>query len=332
MYFDTAPKMRRIDLFDFDSEYKEITNFLLSEREKCLVVYGLRRTGKTSLIRVATSESKIKHIWLDGRNIDGKTEFFNQLTEELKSKKLIPIDEIEIKGVKLSFENSIKKMLKDSKDLVLVIDEAQYLAPFGLDKFFAYLYDNFNVKLIFSGSEIGVLNKFIGKENADAPLYGRAISEIKTSRLNKNDGMRFLLEGGKRAGIDINEKEAEETIKSLDGIIGWLTLYGWQRKTENHKTALEKAIEVGKAMAEKEFDNFLATRKAKKRYLQIIKILSQRKLSWSEIKALLSKELGYEVSDKQFNLYLKHLEDYCFIEKADEKYHLADPLLEMVFY
>jgi len=332
MYFETAPKTRKADLFDFDYEYRHLTEMLKSGDARCIVIYGLRRTGKTSLMHVVVNENNFKYVWIDGRSFDSRTEFFAELIKELKSRKLLPLESFELKGLKLGLEQSLHEMLKNAKGLIIIVDEAQYLSPLKLDRFFAYVYDNFDIKVVFSGSEIGVLNRFIGKENPKAPLFGRAIAEIKTRRLSKNESMEFLLNGGKQAGLGIDEQEADKVINALDGTIGWLTLYGWYRKNHAWSAALKKSIEKGKAMAKEEFDNFLLTRKARKKYSMIMKILGGRELSWSELKSLLSKELGYLISDKQLSMYLAHLEDYCFIEKVAEKYKIADPLTDALFY
>lgn len=332
MYFETAPKRKKADLFNFEHEYWQLTDMLKSSDYKLIVVSGLRRTGKTSLIRVVMNENNFDHIWLDGRSFDSRVEFLGQLAQELKNKKLLPVESIELKGVKFSMEESLYEMLKKTKGLMLVVDEAQYLSPLKIDRFFAYLYDNLDIKIILSGSEVGLLNRFIGTEDPKAPLFGRAIGEVKTRRLSKSEGMKFLMDGGRQVGVAIDKTEAEEVVDRLDGIIGWLTLYGWFRKNKHtHEDALKKTLKTGKMMAKEEFHAFLATRKSRKRYSTIMKILKGRELSWSEIKSLMEKKMGYPISDMQISMYLEHLLDYCFIEKKEDKYKITDPLIEMLF-
>jgi hypothetical protein len=53
LLFDLMPKARREDLFDFDEELDRLTRLLGDSRTRLIVVKGLRRSGKTSLILTA---------------------------------------------------------------------------------------------------------------------------------------------------------------------------------------------------------------------------------------------------------------------------------------
>lgn len=46
-------------------------------------------------------------------------------------------------------------------------------------------------------------------------------------------------------------------VEKLDGIIGWLTKYGWYRLRFPEKEALRKTIEEGKYIAKEEFLRFV---------------------------------------------------------------------------
>jgi len=54
-------------------------------------------------------------------------------------------------------------------------------------------------------------------------------------------------------------------------------------------------------------------------------VFSVRPSTWSEVKR--SLKLIANVSDKQVSNYLKELIYYGFVEKKDELYSIADPLL-----
>ncbi len=321
IYFDPAQKKRRADLFNFEYEFSQLLSALQSKRDRVVVVSGLRRTGKTSLMKAAVNEAKVKHIWLDGRNFETREQFFTVFFEQLGALESIKIENFSAYGVKVALKGSAEQLLKKQKGLVIAIDEVQNLLPLKLDKFVAYLYDNFDVKIMVSGSEIGVLENFIGKNDSKAPLYGRAMVEIKTRRLNRDESARFLIEGNRECGMNIKETEIEKVVSELDGIIGWLTLYGCERQRLPMARALEKVIATGEKLVKGELDNFLVLRRARKKYLEILKILSNGEAGWGEIKRRLGKKFSREISDKQLSLYLSSLLDYGFIEKKRKIQH-----------
>ncbi|MGC9135631.1 hypothetical protein [Caldivirga sp.] len=50
MLFNLEPKSSRIDLYDRDYELRELYD-AVNRNEKIIVVYGVRRVGKTSLVK-----------------------------------------------------------------------------------------------------------------------------------------------------------------------------------------------------------------------------------------------------------------------------------------
>jgi len=327
MYFAIEPKQHRKDLFGFEYESLQLEKALRDEITHAIVVYGLRRTGKTSLIRTVLNENKINYIWIDGRTIESREDFFVQLKSQLESKHLLKIKEINIRGISISLSSTVDEYLRRMKNLVIVIDEVQELYSYRLDKYLAYVYDTFKVKLIFSGSEIGMLDKFLGRKNAKAPFFGRGFFDIRTKKLSENESMKFLIEGGRQAGLNLSE-EAEKVVGELDGIIGWLTLYGYNRRQKEKGEAMNRTYEEASILIKQEIDNFLAIR-TKKRYEYILKELSIRSRTWNELKYALIKKYK-RISDSQVSGYLRQLEDYGFIEKEEEHYKIVDPILERI--
>jgi len=70
--------------------------------------------------------------------------------------------------------------------LVVAFDEAQLLrfltggkGKIDFREFFAYIYDNLkNIRLVLTGSEMGLLLDFLGFNESGKPLYGRYREEI----------------------------------------------------------------------------------------------------------------------------------------------------------
>jgi AAA+ ATPase superfamily predicted ATPase len=68
MYFDLRPKNNRKDLYDFEQPFAQLMDLLKGRRARAplITVTGLRRTGKTSLIKTCLTESGLPYLSLSG--------------------------------------------------------------------------------------------------------------------------------------------------------------------------------------------------------------------------------------------------------------------------
>lgn len=351
MYFDVSPKIKKEDLYGMDYQLELLKNYLTDKSVRMIVVRGLRRVGKTSLLNVGLKEAGTSYLKIDVRESPfyDRREFLIFLIKKIKEKRGDLWGKItkKISGLGMGyksfsfelffskegnvasfFENLNKELEKKGEELILAFDEAQLLKNIKFDYFLASIFDNYkNIKLIITGSEIGVMDKFLGKEDYEAPLFGRAYLEIKVNKIREEAVSKFLEEGFKQINKKIGFEEIKEVLENFDGVIGWVTYYGWFRaKNFSHTKALERVREEGKTIVKKEFDNFLANRRLKTNYLKTVKYLARGKDSWELIKQGFRKE-GIKLSDSQLNLYLKELVDFGFVEKLNKRYFLADPLL-----
>lgn len=347
MYFGIKPKTNVEDLFGENFLLNLLINAVKDKKARMTVIKGLRRNGKTSLLNVALKEAKIDHIKIDVREAPyyDKVEFFEFLIGKLeekyfKIKKLLSRAEIKIfykdvgAGLKIKdkkrisfFEELNAKLKKGNKQLIIAFDEVQLLRKIEFNQVLASIYDNYGqIKLLITGSEIGILNEFIGKRDAKSPLFGRPYFEIDMKKLEKEKSAEFLEVGFKQLNKQLKIEEIEEIIEELDGIIGWLTAYGWFRNQNiNHRNALTKTIEEGKKLAKEELNKFLDNRKARANYIFLLKLLAKNKDSWGIIKNEFVRR-GKRISDRQLSLYIRELIDYGFIEKDEDKYKISDPL------
>lgn len=321
MYFNPQVKENKADFFNFEMLQRELRDALENRLTPLVAVYGLRRTGKTSLIKVVLNSLRKKYTWIDSRDISSKEDFYDKIQEEVNKLRRFKIEKISFRVDELSLGLTKKGLDYLNKHrIILVIDEAQLLKRINLDRTLAFIYDNYpKIKVVISGSEIGMLLNFLGKSSAKAPLYGRAVFEIQTYRLNKEDSYLFLSQGARQVRIALRDEEIKTAIDKLDGIIGWLTRYGWYRLRYSHKEALRKTVEEGKYIALEEFTRFAV--RAEKKYKEIIKFIKGGAV-WEEIKQQTS------ISDKQLYLMLKRLIGCGFVEKQNRIYTIADPLLE----
>jgi hypothetical protein len=336
MFFSLKPKESIEEFFNYREELQFFLNFLKDKEKRMLVIKGLRRTGKSSLLKVGLREAKVKFVLIDTRELTAlsRKSFEKRLLEELKSLKGIPasllerIESVEA-GVRISLkrEESLWELLKEI-NTVIAIDEVQLLKGTGVDRFLAAVYDNTNCKIVLSGSEVGVLDAFLGKGEVKAPLTGRAYDEIKQSLLTREKSKEFLKLGFKEAKREVSEEIINKAVDELDGIVGWLTMFGNFSLTLNPDTALKKTMAEGMKLAYSEFESFLEMRPAaKRRYVELCKIIAQKGMGWSDLKRALQVQLNESISDPQFTNYLNSLLDYGFVVSTDGLYFIPDPLL-----
>lgn len=347
MYFDIKPKTDREDLFGVDFLLNSLTDSIRDKKVRMIVIKGLRRTGKTSLLNVALKESKMDYIKIDVRESPyyDKTEFFEFLIKKLKEKysrvkRFFSGSELKIlygdigAGFKIRegngvsfFERLNEKLKKRNKQIVIAFDEVQLLKRIEFNQVLASIYDNYGqIMIVITGSEIGILDEFIGKRDSESPLFGRPYFEIEMKKLEKEKGAEFLTKGFEQINKQLKLEEIREILEELDGVIGWLTSYGWFRNQNiNHKNALLKTIEEGEKLANGELDKFLEKRKAKANYVFLLKTLAKNKNRWEIIKNEFMRK-GREISERQLSLYLNELSDYGFIEKENGRYRISDPL------
>ena len=350
MIFDPWPKERKKDLYNFDKEINKLIESISDPSVRLIVIKGLRRTGKSSILRVALNESKYNYVLIDMREFEelDRESFYRSLTEALlkaiKSRKKAIVNRIKaisFMGMKIEISKHDEEMDyrtlfrkinswadKNKTFFILAIDEAQEVAKINFDRYLAFIYDNLlRIKIILAGSQIGVLTKLF--EDPKRPLYGRARIEINTRKLTPEEAEEFLTLGFKEVGIRIGKEIIREAINRLDGIIGWLNLFGWyivhgKRPME----AMEIVLREGMQVVKDELDRFLETRGiGKKRYLIVLKILAEGPKRWKEVKELMEIKLRKRIANNQITRYLSELLKYGFIQKREKIYYIPDPLL-----
>lgn len=346
MYFSLGVKTSKEDFFDMERELESLKRDLVDPNTRMIVIKGIRRIGKSSLMRIALNESGIPHVFMDLRSAGPLTPegIYEYLSTELSKfledrglrRVLSRIRGVEISGLKLEFSERkisvIGKVLQElgkwasERQVILALDEAQELRNVrGFGDILAYIYDHVRgLKLLLSGSEVGLLDRLLGIGDPSAPLFGRTFSEIRLERLSAERSAEFLRAGFQQTGLRVPEEEITQAVSKLDGVIGWLTFYGYLR-SKGDPDALERAVDEGSKMLASEFQNFLSNRQlARRRYIEVLRTLT-RPSTWSEVKR--SLRLIANVSDKQVSNYLKELVHHGFVERRGELYSIADPLL-----
>ena len=370
LLFDERPKNNKKDLYDAEEELKSLTD-ALEKGAPLVTIVGLRRTGKTSILLTALNNIARPSIILDMRTLASRpyaskrdliqeaeraiNEFYNlhlSLGKRL-FRWLARIKGVEISktGISISwggkqpvdlstlFEGLNAWAKHEKTTLIIAFDEAQELkkiAGVDMEKIIAHIYDyDHNLSIVLTGSAVGLLYDFVGCQNPKAPLYGRHITEIRLRRLSAENSREFLLRGFKQAKIKNNEEIIQTALKKLDGVIGWLTLFGTASVNEGtmSEKTIDQTVQQGKLLARQEFENFLKGREvARQRYETIIRHLAAVSTSsWSTIKRAVEATEGKTVNDKNITDLISNLVKAGFVEKENELYHLSDQMLSESF-
>jgi AAA+ ATPase superfamily predicted ATPase len=340
--FDERPKVNKKELFDREKEIEEIISNLNSP---LLIITGIRRIGKTSVMNVALNESKIPFIVIDCRKLKenySRAELYRVFSEALSSildkiKEILSrIRGITILGnfVEISWKGRNFVSLSDLFDhlnerrLIIALDEAQRLrGPLSkeIKDAIAHSYDyNRNLTFILTGSEVGLLYDFIGIEDPKSPLYGRYFHEIKIERFDKETSLNFMRKGFEELNLKVDEKTLNEIVEMFDGIPGWLVFAGnYYYNKRNINEIKEAAISV----ALQEIKNFIEEKRKQsiivaRRYENLLKCLSKGFNSWSKLLRCLEDAEGSSISTSVLDNLIKNLEKMSTIKD----YNFLDPI------
>ncbi len=304
MYFDTGPKNNLDDFYNYRDKLEELCDFIAKGR-RMVVIEGLRRTGKTSLLRTALNWKNLDHLSLDGRDITRLTsngflafvtERLNGFLSENKSWRERALDVLRgVQGFKVSPQPPFIAEIEwrrghevaapdiggllaalgkgnPQKSLVLAFDEAQILGEIkGYDfrRLFRSIYDNApkNVVLVFSGSEVGLLHNFLGLTDSQGQTLfdGRAYTPLRLEPLNQEKRVEFLAKGLDQISKKLDDATIEKLAEEVGGIMGWLTIAGDQIRTREGADVQEIVSEAAK-LAAGELNKFLAGRQKARRF------------------------------------------------------------------
>lgn len=359
MLFSTHPKSKIKDLFNRKKELEKLEKS--AKEDKIILLYGLRRIGKTSLLKVFQTKTDNFFIFIDcrkflkGWKID-KQKLDNEVINSLKKisktnplKKILDkITSINVSGVGIELKNKntfsslstlleeIDKALPKEKKLIIAFDEAQLLRFYGIGgrdflNLLAFSYDNLNnIKYILTGSEIGLLFDFLKIDNPDEPLFGRYLNEIKLSRFEKEKSLEFLKVGFNEIDVQTSLFEREKIVNELDGIVGYLSLFGYEvyKNGNNFNLALEKTKKIAANMIKKELDSLI---EKSINYAYVLNAISLGFDRFSRIKKYIEANFG-KMYDSTLSNILNSLHKQSFIEveyyKSNKKYYIPDPLIK----
>jgi len=277
LLFSSRPKDDVRSLFGREAQVRRLRSDIQSNHP-LVVITGLRRMGKTSLLRSVLAEHRKRVVWLDMRNLEPKSyatkgdlvDMLGRgvagLLERNASGREKVLDALRtVRGVRVA-GTGVDLGWPDKKDLdmaglfmnldrwggqngtnvIFSIDEAQELAKarhINMNSIFASVYDNCkNVMLVLTGSEIGLLRDFLALDDPSSPLFGRYVSFIDLGPLSKQQSSEFLKAGFAELGVGLDkdaESGIEAAVSALGGVLGWLNLFGLECAATGNAGAAE---------------------------------------------------------------------------------------------
>jgi len=368
MYFSLEPKSAREDLYGRDKELNELEK--AKENGGVIVLTGLRRIGKTSLLQVFLEERKSQgdiYAFLDCRSFVRNNRisrggfdlaFSASLDKTIENKKLriirkavskietlkTPVGEFGISkpgevnlNIFQKLDDINQALNKAGKKLIIAFDEAQNLRFYGKGGYvilnlLAHAYDHLkNIIFILTGSEVGLLYDFLKLDNPKAPMYGRYVNEISLERFTQKDSINFLIEGFKQLGIEPKKEEIEKAVDMLDGIVGYLVIYGRVVSSKgDYKGALEDATKMAEDLIRFEIEELI---KRSENYRNVLKAVAFGMENFSHIREYIKLHYG-AITDQSLSNNINSLVKQCFLEykynDGSKVYMIPDPILKKI--
>ncbi len=329
--FDTKPKSDPRFLYGREKELDELVESL--KKKNWVIILGPRRVGKTSLAECAIKRMGKKIFLLDARENNNFIESLNKLLAtpesslKVKAEIRVPYTPINIGAVynKTLSKKDLDSLLKKVGHMYIIIDEAQWLVnPRKVVMLLAHLYDYYydSVTFIITGSMIGVL-KSIVEPGPSSPLYGRAITEMEIKRWQSSISLSFLKTGTAELGLRLNEKMAIEVEENLDGLPGWLTLFGYNyAQVKNPNIALTKTIKEAKKIVSQELKSIAKLGIGTPKLIEVLRVLAKEPVRFVDI----AKATNF--NNTSLSKYLSTLNRLEYIEKdSKSRYFISDPML-----
>lgn len=347
MLFDLRPKSRREDIFDREGEFRELEESV--KTYPITLLLGIRRVGKSSILRAYLNGKP--GIVVDCRELYGERGHITRedLIRELQSKgpylsrvlSKFKIN-IDLKFLKLEpREVSLREVFRELNEagsetggFILAFDEAQYLRFYGsrggreLLALFAHAYDDLpSLRIVLTGSEVGLLHDFLDVGNYESPLYGRMAGEVYVKPFDRDTSVGFLKKGFEEVGIEVPEDEIEKAVETLDGIPGWLVIFGIEYIRErNLEKAVAKTLEVARGMISGELKEL---ERRSPRYGMILQAIALGYNRWSLIRDYLAVK-GHRTPEPRLHELLKNLKKMGWVEEEHGRYSLVDPIVSMI--
>lgn len=345
--FDLTPKDSWRALYGRDLELENLVHVIREGRWS--VVLGPRMVGKTSLAKASASQSRRPTIYVNLWGAKGTEGLLSAFINGLNANKSLlrrvhgairRVTGVSIVGSGISIAPNprplgamadlVSVIGDEARNSVIILDEVQELAQVSgpLLKVLANVFNTHpEIVFVFTGSYFGILRTLL-QPPADSPLFGRPPVRVELGPFDRATSMGFVETGLGEYSLP-SDREAVGAVvdRSLDGIPGWLTLFGncvaVQRMS--WESAEKATIGEGKKVARSELAHFL-DRRDSGTYWQALRTLTSP-TSWSELRGAISNRRGSSVNDHTVGRILQALQDANLITQVHHQYRIRDPMV-----
>lgn len=287
--------------FNRRQELDDLERLWKGDRANFIIVYGRRRVGKSSLLRVF-GQNKPVFYWTATKTTNKRLlESFSKELQAFKNPKSVVPDEFSYPN----WESALLELANISmeKRILAVIDEFPYAIdaepelPSLLQKLWDNNFSRSKIDLCVTGSRIGMIEKHVLSSNG--PLYGRANAVIWLDPLPPNIMREFLPQ--------YSQSQLVEVYSITGGVPLYIEMFdGRVPVLENLKRALTSTTSILKGEP-----YFLIHEELKEpmRYVAILEAMGGGKSSQSEI----ARSIG--IDKTHIVPYLHTLEGLKFIKR-----------------
>lgn len=333
--FDTHPKSDPKYLYGREKELNDLVGHV--KNGDWVVLLGPRRVGKTSLARCTATKLGIRTVVIDARiESDFARGLVNglsgpQIIKNIQGSVAIPHVPVSVSAAytKAFLAQPLEQLLSSvKKELLVIVDEAQWLKnPRGVAMLMAHIFDYRHEKMTFviTGSAVGVM-RTITEPGAKSPLYGRAMTTMNIRKWrDASTSLTFLREGCKQNKVSLSDDELGDVIDTLDGVPGWLTLFGSHfAESKDAGRAMDLTRNEAMKIVKEELESTAKIALGWSRQLSILRTISKKNMKkFNEI----ANELG--LPNKALSRNLDMLQRLQYIEADEERnYTIIDPIVK----
>jgi uncharacterized protein len=346
-YFDLAPKDTPASLFGRSREAEELVRLIRARR--WVVVLGPRMVGKTSLVKAVRTRLRLPGAYVNlwgVRTVQGLVEgLLSGLNETASLRARLVRAARRVEGLSvgptgLSVAASrpplrtawdlLQLVGSETQDCLIVLDEVQELSSTSgaLLKLLGNLFNTRpNVVLVLTGSLVGLSRTLLDPTTA-SPLFGRAPVRLTLESFDRATGAEFLARGAREAGVRLSPEQLSAAVEGpLDGMPGWLTLYGNHLAVQRlpPARALAETVAEGKKSAARDLAHFLGGHQAAL-YWPALKAIALG-ASWGTVRDYMARAVGETINDGKVQRVVHALEASYLARKVEERYEIVDPMV-----
>jgi AAA+ ATPase superfamily predicted ATPase len=188
----------------------------------------------------------------------------------------------------------------------------------------AYAYDNLpNLRFVLTGSEVGLLLDTLRLDDTSSPLYGRYVKIIRLERFDDKKSIESLRKGFEEFNMQFSEEVFYKIYEKVDGIVGWLTYFGYSiaKSRSFNIEVLNEVTEKALKLVQEELDKIF---KRSKYYMYVLKAIFLGMNTWFSIKRAVEAWLGRPFQNAQISRLLKTLIELSRVEKRNGNYFISD--------